>query len=182
MIQLATSPSNMRAKVALAVLLVTFAATACDGSSGDSDSTSPSIPKTTDAASTPTPSGPDATPPPPSADGAAATLAFLESDGSPLLTMHAVASDWDDGASVDDCNALGEQLDRDVPSDQAILLIAGVEDEPLQAMLDSERLALHASLTACLDHTSLPPADELAPPHEIALMVQKRLDELKAAR
>lgn len=176
------------------VLVAASVLAACDGSSDDGQTTvtdassapdgsalSPDDGSPGSASSSPSSAAPNATPPAPVADDAVSTLDFLDGDGAPLLAMHQTALDWDAGASADDCNAIGDTLDREVSTDQAGLLIAGVDDEPLQTLLDAERIALHVSLTACLDQTTVPATDDGAPLDEIVPLVQQRLDDLEAA-
>jgi hypothetical protein len=105
-----------------------------------------------------------------------------DGDGAPLLAMHRVALGWNDGASADECESIGDTLDREAPPDQLAPLIAAVADEPLQALLDAESIALNDALTACLGLSTVPSAEDVAPLGEIAADVQARLDQLDASR
>ena len=68
-----------------------------------------------------------------------------------------------------DCPAAIARLDRDLPPDQAVLLLGSVEDGELESYLAEERRALGLTLTECEKDQGLA---------EAVRKVQSRLDAL----
>lgn len=121
--------------------------------------------------------------PPPDREVARRTLTYLQGEAAAVLVMHRAAQDLAKGITTERCGKVAQALDRDAPLDQMLLAISGVEDEPLQAVLDAERVSLGATLSTCFEETpAAPSADDVVPLGEITAMVQTRLDALEAAR
>lgn len=137
-----------------AVALGAYAMFGCSGG-GLVDSASTSAPAGSAAASERVESvdgdllegAPDASP-----ESAEATLAFLELDGAPLLTMHGTAAPLTTSGRPgrESCAEVGERLEASLTSEEALLLIGLVPDEVLRAALFQERTALGVVLTSCV--------------------------------
>lgn len=107
----------------------------------------------------------------PDRGAAGRTQEFLKGAGAPLLTMHDTARAVADGTS--DCPAATARLDRDLPPDQAVLLLGSVEDGELESYLAEERQTLGRTLAACGKDPGLA---------EAVRKVQSRLDALGVRR
>lgn len=107
------------------------------------------------------------------------TLRYLEGDAALVMLMHRTASDLGADPTQDKCDAATTALDRDAPTDQVQSAIAGIPDESLRDAMDGERVSLSVTLTRCAGGEvtgSTPRLDEMT------ALVQRRLDELEAAR
>lgn len=132
---------------------------------------------------TTTPPGPTGDPgdlPPPESDVARQTLDYLAGAGAPALTMHRAASELGASPTADQCQQVGAALDRDAPADQLVLVIEGVLDPALHDLLGAEQASLGVTITACLQGQQ--PSAEVLPLSEAVQLVQRRLDQLEAAR
>jgi hypothetical protein len=129
------------------------------------------------------PPGPTGDPgdlPPPESDVARQTLDYLTGAGAPALTMHQAAADLGANPTTDQCDQAGTTLDQNAPHDQLTEIIEGVLDPALQELLGAEQASLGVTITACLRGQQ--PTDEVLPLPKAAQLVQRRLDQLEAAR
>jgi hypothetical protein len=117
--------------------------------------------------------------PPPRADQARATLAYLDDEGAALLRMHETATDDSLGDGPARCEEVAQDLDTDVRPDRAAGLTSRVVDEPMRAAFGEELLALGLALTRCIDRGGAT-ADEDRLTRATDLTSQ-RLDELREA-
>lgn len=128
------------------------------------------------------PPGPTGDPgdlPPPESDVARQTLDYLAGAGAPALTMHRAATALGTSPTADQCDQVGTTLDQEAPHDQLTEIIQGVFDPALQELLGAEQASLGVTITACLQGQK---PTEVLPLSEAAQLVQRRLDQLEAAR
>jgi hypothetical protein len=128
----------------------------------------------------PVPTGDPGDLPPPEGDVARQTLDYLAGAGAPALTMHRAATELGANPTADQCDQAGTALDRDAPHDQLVEVIQGVLDPALQELLGVEQASLGLLITACLQGQQ--PTDEVLALPEAVQLVQRRLDQLEAAR
>ena len=129
------------------------------------------------------PPGPTGDPgdlPPPESDVARQTLDYFAGTGVPALTMHQAATELGANPTAEQCDQAGAKLDQDAPHDQLTEIIQGVFDPALQELLGAEQASLGVTITACLQGQQ--PTDEVLPLPKAAQLVQRRLDQLEAAR
>jgi hypothetical protein len=92
-----------------------------------------------------------------------------------------MAMAWRPTAGQAECQQLGDQLDKVGTPDRVVMMIAGVEDEPLQSMLHAETSALGGAVTDCAAGRT-PNAPEGLPLPELTRLIEQRLRDLRAAR
>lgn len=111
---------------------------------------------------------------------AGATQAYLAGDGAALLVMHRTAVEQlRAGSGGGSCQERATGLQAVVPADRAYVLVAGVPDEALRAVLGDERAALGQTFTRCADPAVPDAAADLA---AAVALADLRLDALGVLR
>lgn len=118
--------------------------------------------------------------PPVAADDARATLSYLGGEGAALMRMHQEAADEPLRDGRERCEKAVRRLDDAAASERVAGLMRGVQDQPLRAAFDAERLALGVGLTRCAKRRRATPGDAARLARAVDLSSQ-RLDELEAA-
>jgi hypothetical protein len=117
--------------------------------------------------------------PEPDAEVAEQTLRYLEGEAASVLVMHRTALDLGANPTPEQCRATTTTLDRDAPSDEVQAAITNIPDETLRAVMDGERASLDSTLVRCAGGEV---TGKVVPLNEMTALVQRRLDQLEAAR
>lgn len=117
--------------------------------------------------------------PEPDSGVARQTLDYLAGPGAPAMAMHRAATGLGASPTADQCRQIGATLDRDAPPSDLVPIIEAVPDPALSDLLGAERTSLGDTLTACVQGTQ---PNQTLPLPEAVQLVQRRLDQLEAAR